>query len=121
MRPDPYNTHRLRVAPRTTENDVVHVQHRARALVARALGSLIIAAVSTQAAAAEGTTVTGYDDLLALFSDWRAFEKPPLRDGAPDYTAATLARKQAELKDYQARLAAIDPADWPVAQRVDYE
>jgi hypothetical protein len=65
--------------------------------------------------------VTGYDDLLALFSDWRAFERPPLREGAPDYTAATLARKQAELKSWHARLAAIDPDSWPVAQRVDYE
>jgi len=61
-----------------------------------------------------------YDDLLALFSDWRAFEQPALRDGAPDYTAATLARKAHELKDFQARLASIDSTRWPVEQQVDY-
>ena len=38
-----------------------------------------------------------------------------LRGGAPDYTAATMARKQAELPALQARLAAIDPAAWPIA------
>jgi hypothetical protein len=65
--------------------------------------------------------MAGYDDLLTLFTDWRKFERPPMLEGAPDYTSATLARKQAELKDYQARLAAIDPGAWPVAQRVDYE
>jgi uncharacterized protein (DUF885 family) len=98
----------------------VYVRHHARALAVCAL-SIFVTAPSNRAAAEEASTVTGYDDLLALFSDWRAFEKPPLRDGAPDYTAATLARKQAGLQDYQARLAAIDPAAWPVAQRVDYE
>ena len=34
-----------------------------------------------------------YQDLLALFKDWQAFERPALRDGAPDYTAATIDRR----------------------------
>lgn len=62
-----------------------------------------------------------YENLVALFGDWRAFERPPLRAGAPDYTAATFARRHEELKTYQARLAAIDPGTWPIEQRVDYE
>ena len=62
-----------------------------------------------------------YDDLGALFHDWRAFEEPPLREGAPDYTAAAFARRHDELKGYQARLAAIDATSWSIAQRVDYE
>src|SRR6478736_423109 len=37
-----------------------------------------------------------------------------------DYTAPTLARKQAELPALQARLAAIDPKAWPIAEQVDY-
>ena len=61
-----------------------------------------------------------YDDLVRLFDEWRAFERPPLRDGAPDYTAATLARKQSELPAWQARLKAIDPSGWPVGQQVDH-
>jgi hypothetical protein len=61
-----------------------------------------------------------YQDLLTLFTDWRKFEQPPLRQGAPDYTAPTLARKHNELKTYQARLRAIDAGSWPVEQQVDY-
>jgi len=72
---------------------------------------------SSTAMAGTGT----YGDLLALYEQWRAFEHPPLRDGAPDYTAATVAQRHAELKRYQARLAALDPAAWPVEQKIDYE
>ena len=40
---------------------------------------------------------SSYDALVSLFTEWRAFERPPLRDGVPDYTAATFARRHAEL------------------------
>lgn len=62
-----------------------------------------------------------YQDLVTLFTEWSAFERPPLLDGAPDYTAATTARRHTELKEFQKRLAAIDPSAWPVNERVDYE
>ncbi len=62
-----------------------------------------------------------YEDLVGLFSDWRAFEAPTMREGAPDYTAATLARKHEKLKGYQARLGQIDPAAWPVGQQIDHQ
>ncbi|MGH8315491.1 MAG: DUF885 family protein [Steroidobacterales bacterium] len=68
------------------------------------------------ASAASGS----YQDLLSLFAEWRKFEHPPLRDGAPDYTAATFAKRSGELQAYQARLAAMDPSGWPVDQQVDY-
>jgi hypothetical protein len=61
-----------------------------------------------------------YKDLIALFQDWRAFERPPQRAGTPDYTAGTLAKKHAGLKEYQSRLQALDPGNWPVEQQVDY-
>lgn len=62
----------------------------------------------------------GYDALLALFEQWRAFEKPPMRDGAPDYGSAAMAAQHEGLRALQARLKAIDPGGWPVAQQVDY-
>jgi hypothetical protein len=62
-----------------------------------------------------------YQDLLTLFADWQAFERPALREGAPDYTAATIAHKHIELKSYQTRLAAINPSSWPVEPQVDYQ
>ncbi len=74
-----------------------------------------------QAAEPGGERMKGYAELESLFADWRAFEHPPLHDGAPDYGAPAMARQHAALKDYQARLAAIDASAWPVADRVDYE
>jgi hypothetical protein len=64
--------------------------------------------------------VSSYDDLTQLFAEWRAFERPPFRDGVPDYTAATFERRHAELPKWKARLAAIAPDAWPIAQQVDY-
>jgi len=61
-----------------------------------------------------------YDELVALFQEWRDFERPPLLEGAPDYTAGTNLKRHTELKRYQARLAAMDISAWPVAQQVDW-
>jgi len=62
----------------------------------------------------------GYPALLTLFNEWTMFERPPLLDGAPDYTAATTARRHIALKTLQARLAALNPATWPVEQQIDH-
>jgi hypothetical protein len=62
----------------------------------------------------------GYQDLVALFAEWRAFEEPALRDGAPDYTPAAMAKQAEALRTWRTRLAAIDASGWPVAQQVDY-
>lgn len=89
----------------------------------RARWALLITTLflSTSATQAHGQgSNSSYDALVALFSDWRAFEKPPLREGAPDYTAATFERRHAAFLGLQARLAAIKPDAWPIAQQVDY-
>jgi hypothetical protein len=62
----------------------------------------------------------GYDALLRLFGDFIAFERPPLRNGAPDYTAPAVASRQKMLKTFQTRLAAIDTKTWPVEQQIDH-
>jgi hypothetical protein len=70
---------------------------------------------------AEGSSAAGeYEDLVALFEDWREFERPPMLNGAPDYTADRFAAAQAQLADYQARLNAIDRSEWPIEQQVDW-
>ena len=43
-----------------------------------------------------------------------------MRDGAPDYSAATLRKKQAGLKTFRSRLDALDARAWPVEQQVDH-
>jgi uncharacterized protein (DUF885 family) len=83
--------------------------------LAAGLASLVLAVP----AFAEAPAAPGYDGLAKLFEDWRAFEHPPMKDGAPDYTAATFALRQQALKAYRNRLEAIDTSAWPVEQRVD--
>jgi hypothetical protein len=61
-----------------------------------------------------------YDDLLQLFADWRAFESPPLLDGAPDYTAATFAARQPEFAALRKRLESFEIDNWSVPQQVDW-
>ena len=79
-----------------------------------------VAAGSANASQGDGAPGS-YQDLVALFTEWRAFEQPPDREGAPDYTAATFARRQLELKTYQQRLAAISPGSWPIEQQIDHQ
>ena len=50
----------------------------------------------------------GYDDLVQLFEDWREFESPPWRNGAPDYSQAHFDKAHKELASYRERLNAID-------------
>ncbi|MCB9048887.1 MAG: hypothetical protein H6556_05585 [Lewinellaceae bacterium] len=58
--------------------------------------------------------------MVTLFHEWRAFEAPPLRAGAPDYTAETFEKRWPEFKKMRARLLAIDTTGWPIAQQVDW-
>ena len=61
-----------------------------------------------------------HDDLLSLFADWRAFEQPPERNGAPDYTAATFERRYDDYLELRERLDRFAIDDWPISQQVDW-
>ncbi len=62
----------------------------------------------------------GYANLVALFQDWREFQRPPMADDIPDYSRLAMAAQYEQLPSYRAQLAAIDTASWPVSARVDY-
>src|SRR5678815_148771 len=63
---------------------------------------------------------SSYEALTTLFAEWRAFERPALREGAPDYTTAAMARKRADLRNWQARLQSIDTTGWSTEQQIDW-
>lgn len=71
---------------------------------------------STSTAAASSS----YTDLVELFRAWRTFESPPMREGAPDYTAATFEQRWPAFQALKNRLLAIDYHGWPVEQQVDW-
>ncbi len=98
----------------------MRIRAGARQLVLPALAMTMLAGAAGTCWAREPAMNDGYEALVALFDDWRAFERPPQHEGAPDYRAATFERRRGELQTLQARLRAIDPARWPIAQQVDY-
>jgi len=65
-------------------------------------------------------TTSDYDDLVSLFKEWRTFETPPMKNDAPDYTAATFEKRWPEFKELQNKLISIDTASWEIHQRVDW-
>ncbi len=58
--------------------------------------------------------------LERLFADWRAFNRPKVVQGRPDYSAAAMAAKAAQLPAFKRRLAAIDRRGWTASQIGDY-
>lgn len=61
-----------------------------------------------------------FDDLMALFDQWRAFQHAPLVDGVPQYTAAAMKAQHTDSAKYRKRLETIDPSGWPVPQQIDW-
>ena len=80
--------------------------------IALSVLSLILMPVTAMAAT--------HDDLVQLFEDWRAFESPPLLDGAPDYTVERFDARQPEFLKLRARLDAFNISDWPIPEQVDW-
>lgn len=68
----------------------------------------------------ENFTSHNYSDLVALFKEWRTFEKPPLRDGAPDYTVETFEKRWPKFRELQSKLQSIDSTKWSVENQVDW-
>jgi len=96
-----------------------------RTALSRSAAALVVALLAIGAApplttASREPAAGSYEALVRLFHEWRAFQQPRIVDGVPDYTATGMAAQHRELPAYQARLAAIDPGGWPVAQQADY-
>ncbi len=81
---------------------------------------LFCAIISSNAQNQNDTAANSYDALVTLFNQWRQFEEPPMRDGAPDYTLATREASWQEFNRLQARLQAIDTIGWSIPEKVDW-
>ena len=82
--------------------------------------AVLLLADARTIAAQQQPASASYQELLALFEQWRAFQQPKRAGGVPDYTAASMAAQHEALPDWQRRLAAIDTAGWSRAQKVDW-
>jgi hypothetical protein len=84
------------------------------------LASLFAIGSRLDAAPAPAKAAAGHEQLVGLFTDWRAFNHPKIVDGRPDYGARAMAAKAARLPAFQKRMKAIDHAGWNASQRGDY-
>ncbi len=98
----------------------MQIKYVVKAVQLRVLPLLAVAVFAGACADADEPAPNSYEALAQLFEDWREFERPPLRDGAPDYTAERFAAAYDEFATYRQRLEAIDTTDWLVAQQVDW-
>ena len=101
-------------------------------MLRRTIRIVILAAVGTIAApismraapaaspAAAIAPIAGYDALTSFFLEWRAFQKAPISNGAPDYSPRAMAGQQRVLLTWQKKLTAIDTTGWSIPQRVDW-
>ena len=83
------------------------------------LFTLALAGCGAEPPPAAGTPGT-HEDLVALFEEWRNFERPEFQDAVPDYRAEAMARQHAELPAWRARLDALAPGSWPVPEQIDW-
>ena len=85
--------------------------------------SLLIAgaALGCGGAGTRAPATAKFSDLTALFADWRAFQRPKVVAGVPDYTRAAMVAQHRELESFQKRLTAIDTAGWPIHQQVSWQ
>lgn len=58
-------------------------------------------------------------DVAALFSQWREFQRPPRVDGVPDYSAKTMSAQAKALPKWLARVDALDVSAAPLPLRND--
>jgi len=82
---------------------------------------LVACAAGWAAAAAAAEPSRAGSALVALFDEWRAAQRPPVRDGVPDYTPEALARQRTKLDALRARLDAIDAKALAPSERIDRE
>ena len=61
-----------------------------------------------------------HEALVTLFTEWRAFQRPVITGGVPDYSAAAMVAQHEGLARWMQRLSSFDTTGWTVAQQVDY-
>ncbi len=70
---------------------------------------------------AQSTPSPNSQSLTNLFQEWRAFEKPPTRQSAPDYTAATFAKRWPDFLKLREKLNTLNYQAWPTEKQVDWK
>jgi hypothetical protein len=81
---------------------------------------LIVVAISFAALSSSAQKTNSYNALVQLLNKWRSFEQPPLRNGAPDYTQTSFAKRRAAFQQLRVDLKNIDTSKWSITQQNDW-
>ena len=93
----------------------------ALASLALLCGACTSASAGAPPAATPAPKASGsHADLVALFAEWRAAQRPALVNGVPDYTSPALAAQKETLARLRQRLFSFEVKQWPVPQQVDW-
>ena len=76
--------------------------------------------LAVEAVNAQSAQQNSRASLVAFFKQWRAFEQPPLHNGAPDYRKATFEKRQPTFLQWQKKLLAMDTTGWTKAAQNDW-
>jgi hypothetical protein len=74
----------------------------------RFLTLLFTLLISLPAMTNGSTRGDGHAQLVALYKTWRAFETPPMKNGAPDYTQATFTARMPAFQKIHQQLLSMD-------------
>lgn len=61
-----------------------------------------------------------YEQLVALYQEFREFQRPDSINGIVDYSATTMNKRIARLDEYRTQLWEMGVADWSIPQQVDF-
>ena len=89
-------------------------------LALAASSSSCVAASAAPASAPALKSAGSYAGLVALFSEWRAAQRPPLLGGVPDYTPKAMEAQRQAVASLRQRLLEFEIKSWPVPQQVDW-
>jgi hypothetical protein len=81
---------------------------------------LIVISCSKPVETSNAPKAKSYAELETLFKEWREFQRPPFKDGTPDYSVATMKKQQEELSKWQQRLNNFDTTGWAINQQIDW-
>jgi hypothetical protein len=103
---------------------------RAKVVALLGLGALVALGSScSRDATAEVSATPGagppsgsgtYDDLVALYREFRTFQEPAVVDRVADYSDEAMAGKRQGIEEFRGRLADMNVTDWSRPEQVDY-
>lgn len=82
--------------------------------------ALLTVALSLSALAAEPAGKGSYEQLVALFEEFQAWQATGAPGVTTDYSSAALEKRQAQVNAFQDRLADMAVASWQKAEKADY-